>query len=327
MRVSGHKGVIEWNGWASCSVVPALGAILLHDLPSQQLRASLFVNAIHLFTGETSLTPSFFFATFLSTFAVIFNGSLHTNLSWWMSDSQFVICLSIVVLVSLALCRLQDAYPSQIYSVLQEHESAATAFASGTALLLALVCYVNERAVDTLLLPGYGAEILKDQPKAVHQAREEVIRSYGVCLFMACLIYQLSYGMYYFTVMSGLLVMWLISRQWAHSELLRLYNLWLFCGTPFFMFLVALELIQGRGWANCFVIPTLGAILHDQPSHQLRASLFLIALLLLKGDSAQVLGSVVLGLVSTILSIRATTKLLQQDFYDKLEQAKLKEVV
>ena len=46
-----NKGVIEWNDWASCSVVPALGAILLHEVltiaaAEGLMWASLFVNAI-----------------------------------------------------------------------------------------------------------------------------------------------------------------------------------------------------------------------------------------------------------------------------------------
>ena len=321
------KGVIEWNGLANCFIVPTFGAIL-HDLPSQQLRAAIFVNAIHLFTGDISLTPGCVFGTFLSTFAVMIKGSLHPSLSRWMSDSQFVACLSTVVLVSLALCRLQDAYPSQIYSVLQEHASVATAFASSIALLLALVCYVQEQAVDTVLLPLYGAEILKDRLEILlchHEREAEIIRFYGFLLFGVSLAYQLSYGMWLFTSMSICTMTWLTSRP-TYTRIREAYYAWVFLGTPVCIFLVSQGVLVGRGWANCFIIPTLGAILHDLPSQQLSATFYFIALLVLKGDTAQVVGSVVLGLVSTVLSIRAKTTLLQHELYDKLVQAKLKEV-
>ena len=317
------KGVIQWK---VMQYGPMLFGTVLHDLPSQQLRAAIFVNAIHLYTGESFLLSGCIFATLLSTFAVMIKAHLHASLSRWMSEWQFAACLTAVGLVLLALCRLQDAYSSQIHSALQEHASISKAFACSIALLLALVCYIQEQVVDTLLLPAGAIALDRIDRQAQHERVAEIGRIYGICMFSLAIGYQVSYGMWFFSTCSMLNLLWLLDSNPSYSKLLRLYNLWQFCGSPIAMGLVYHGFLCGRGWANCFIISTLGAVLQDSPSQQIRSSLFHAALLVLKGDMTQVVGSGVLCFVSTLLSIRAKTTLLQRELYDKLEQAKLKEV-
>ena len=317
-------GIVQGDGWALIISVPSFG-LILHDLPSQQLRTSLFVTAVVSATLADPMQVGFSaLVGVLTTCGVLIKRPSVVTESQGMQDSHLALCLATLALAFLATCRLLKYSPSTIYNIAQ---NAITIYVvTAAALVGTLFCFWKPQAVDNLLVPfgiGYLDEVqLRSRNDRVAAVARWIILYSGPWIFL----YHLSFGCWMAGFFTALIVGIFVFIGPSHRMLLITTNMITFGLIPIVMVCVRIGLMKGSGWPICVMGPIVGGVFHHLPSRQLGFTLFYVVLFMIKGDWVQCATSVALMLTTTAVTVRTTSTLLQEELREKLDRVKLEAV-